>query len=189
MQKIPISGGPHTGKTTLVNALRDEFPDAYFVEEPAERVIGRELKKQQDEPGYTPIVPMSNYPAFVPLVIAEGLALEAAIPSSAEIVFQDRSLIDNIGYGALNNYDAAFSKLHRYITAARYSFALLCEPVGLYTATDIRHETAEQALKTHSHIALAYDTSGINVVHLPAVSVPERVEMVHRAIEENRSIS
>ena len=35
MRKIPISGGPHSGKTTLLNALRKEYPAAHFLEEPA----------------------------------------------------------------------------------------------------------------------------------------------------------
>ena len=47
MRKIPISGGPHTGKTTLFNALRDEFPDAHFLSEPAGIVMDREMKKEQ----------------------------------------------------------------------------------------------------------------------------------------------
>ncbi len=183
MYKIPISGGPHTGKTTLVNALREEFPTAFFVPEPAERVISREIEKEAQQKGYKGIFPVSNYPAFVPLVIAEGLALEADIPADVDIVFQDRSLIDNIGYGTLNEYRDAFPELRRQIALARYTLALFCEPVGTYTATEIRHETIEQALETHEHLAAAYDTSGIEVIHLPAVSVPDRVETVRQAIK------
>lgn len=181
MYKIPISGGPHTGKTTLLNALRKEFPSAYFVDEPAERVITRELEREQKEEGYRGIFPVTSYSAFVPLVIAESLELEAAIPD-VTISFQDRSLIDNIGYGTLNQQTVAFPELERHIAAAGYAFALFCEPVGTYSATAVRHETAEQARETHEHLAAAYNNSGINVIHLPAVPVPDRVEMVSQAI-------
>lgn len=101
MQKIPISGGPCTGKTTLIDALSEEFPDAHFVSEPAERVIRREVDAHIADPLHAPVFPMTDYLSFLPLVVAESEELEAAIPHSAELVFQDRSLIDNLGYAAL----------------------------------------------------------------------------------------
>jgi len=57
MHKIPISGGPHTGKTTLFNALRAEFADAYFLAEPASMVMDREMKKEQE----TPAIPVFSH--------------------------------------------------------------------------------------------------------------------------------
>ncbi len=102
MKKIPISGGPHTGKTTLFEALKKEFPKAYFVPEPAEIVIQRQRDKQKLDSNYKGIFPVTNYQAFMPLVIEESLKLEAIIPLETKIVFQDRCLIDNIGYACLN---------------------------------------------------------------------------------------
>jgi predicted ATPase len=67
MRKVPISGGPHSGKTTLLEALRGEFENAYFVAKPAERVIIRELTKQAQDAAYTPNVPWFDYSKFVHL--------------------------------------------------------------------------------------------------------------------------
>jgi predicted ATPase len=182
MLKIPISGGPHTGKTTLLEALRVQHEDAYFVKEPAEIIIAEEKQKEEERGGYQGIYPIGNYPAFAPLVVAKSVELEAEIPINAGIVFQDRSLIDNVGYGMLNNFVELIPEVEKHVRAANNSFALFCEPVGTYTATEIRHEDPEQALETHEALSRAYDESGIEIVHLPAVSVPDRLQLVKDAL-------
>lgn len=182
MRKIPISGGPHSGKTTLLEALRGEFEDAYFVAEPAERVISRELAKQAEDVTYTPNVPWIDYSKFGPEVADESVTLEANIPDLANLVFQDRSLIDTIAYCRLNGFENFIPEVERRIKVARYSLALFCEPVGTYTATEVRRESAEEAQITHDYLAEAYDNSGIAVIHLPAIPVTERIEIIRSAI-------
>lgn len=178
MYKIPIGGGPHAGKSTLVKAVQEIYPKAYIVEEPAERVIKREQAREIEEPGYKGIYPVSNYPAFLPLVIAESLKLEASIPNDVDLAIQDRSLIDNIGYGTYYQYETMIPMLRRYIEAARYTIALYCDPVGKYHATEVRHETAVEATLIHRHLAAAYDNSGVPIVHLPDFGFENRLEMV-----------
>ncbi len=184
MRKFPISGGPHSGKTTLLGALRSEFPDAYFVPEPAEAVIARELDKEAKNPGYTPVVPWIDYTKFGPTVADESEAMEAAIPSGADVVFQDRSLIDTIAYARLNGFEALVPEVKRRARLANYTLALFCEPVGVYATTDIRRETVEEAKVTHDYLTRAYDEAGIPVVHLPAVSVEDRLRIVREEIAD-----
>ena len=182
MLKIPISGGPHTGKTTLAEALRSEFADAYFVPEPAETVISRELAKQALNPDYIPVAPWIDYSIFGPAVADESMVLEADIPADARLVFQDRSLIDTIAYCRLNGFESFIPEVQKRIKLANYAVALFCEPVGTYTATDVRRETADEAKRTHDFLAEAYDESGIQIVHLPAVSVEDRIAIVRDVI-------
>jgi predicted ATPase len=186
MRKIPISGGPHSGKTTLLEALSMEYPDAYFVPEAATEVINRELAAEQAEPGYTPRVPWLDYRIFAPLVLQESLTLEAAIPDSKNLVFQDRSLIDTIACLRLNGVAEFQEDTWRQIRTAKYTVALFCEPVGSYTATEVRRETAEEARRTHDFLAEAYDHAGITVIHLPAVSVPERLSIIRAVMDDER---
>jgi predicted ATPase len=182
-EKIPISGGPHTGKTTLLEALRVRFPEAYFVPEPATNVITRELEAERINPDHKPRVPWVDYRQFGPLVAEESEILEADIPETVTVAFQDRSLIDTIAYSRLNGFDEFVPEVQRRVALARYSFALICQPVGEYTATTVRRETKDEALQTHAAIERAYDESGIEIVSLPAVDVDERVELVAKALQ------
>jgi predicted ATPase len=183
MVKIPISGGPHSGKTTLLGALKREFPNAYYVPEPAERVIRRELTKQGIMSEYVPRVPWLDYATFGPEVADESITLENEIPPKATIVFQDRSLIDTIGYARLNGFDSFIPTVDRYVRAAKYSFALFCEPVGTYKVTDVRRETPEEAELTHNYLAQAYEQSAIPVIHLPAISTEQRIAVIRTTID------
>lgn len=182
MRKVPVSGGPHSGKTTLIEALRTEFSEACFVPEPAEGLIARELAKQTQNPSYVPIAPWIDYKLFGPKVTDESVHLEAQIPLDATLVFQDRSLIDTIAYCRLNDFEEFIPEVERRIAVANYAFALFCEPVGTYIATEIRRETADEARLTHDYLAAAYDGSGIPVIHLPAASVEERIAIIRECI-------
>lgn len=183
MRKIVISGGPHSGKTTIFDALQSDFTDAYFVPEPAETVIRRELGRQALDTSYTPKVPWIDYTAFAPLVVAESIALEEAIPETVDVSFQDRSLIDNIAYRKLNDMEHSVQEVHELAVAANYSLALFCEPVGSYATTQIRREVIEEARLTHDYLTEAYDQFPIQVIHLPAVSVKERLQIIHSAVD------
>ncbi len=187
-EKIPISGGPHTGKTTLLEALKVRFPNAYFVPEPATNVITRELATEQANLGYVPRVPWTDYREFGPLVADESELLEAEIPSAAGVAFQDRSLIDTVAYSRLNRFDEFVPEVWRRIALAHYSFALICQPVGTYTATTVRRETEDEALRTHLAIECAYQESGIEVIDLPEVDIDTRLEIVAKALE-NRGLN
>lgn len=181
--KIPISGGPHTGKTTLIEALKQEFPNAYFVPEPATEVIEHELSLQAQDSSYVPRVPWIDYAKFGPLVTQKSVELEAAIPKDADLAFQDRSLIDTVAYCRLNDFEKYLPEVRRRIAVARYAMAFFCEPVGNYTATQVRRETEDEARQTHDFLSEAYDEAGISIIHLPPVTVEERISIVRSEIE------
>jgi predicted ATPase len=187
MRKIIISGGPHSGKTTLFESLRSIYTDAWFVEEPATRVIRRELTKAEESSTYRPIAPWIDYSLFGPIVVAESIALEDKIPRATHLAFLDRSLIDGIAYSRLNDCAFLIPDIQRHIRAAEYTLAFFCEQVGDHAQTDIRRETADEAKRTRNYLAEAYAESDIPVIHLPAVSVRERLDMACQAIDQHFS--
>lgn len=184
MQKILISGGPHSGKTTTVNALHEVYPDAFFVPEAAERVIHRENQKAVADPDYTPIHPVTNYPSFAPMVLKEALELESQIPKETKTVFQDRGLIDHLAYAKFNNHEVLVPEITRHIEMANYAFTFFCEQVGEHKQTDIRHESADVATQIHDHLLQAYEESGLEIVHLPAVMPEERIEIIRATVDK-----
>ncbi len=182
MRKIPITGGPHTGKSTLLEALRSSDLEAEYVAEPATEVIREERQRELHEEGYEGKFPWNNYAAFGKLVTAKSLMLESAIPEGTELAILDRSIIDTIGYARLNRCEFLIPKLVPLIGAARYSSAIVCDFVGEYSSSYERSETQEEAQATHIQIVRAYEESGLTIIHLPPVSVEERVSIVSNAI-------
>jgi predicted ATPase len=184
MRKIVISGGPSTGKSTTFELLREAYPDAHFVEEAAEQVIKNELMRQADDPSYTPVMPTTNYPEFTPLVMAGQIANEQKIPKTSKLVFLDRCLIDNLGYLAYNGIEQHIHEVHRYTRAANYSLAFFCDWLGKFERTEIRRETAAEGYAIHQHLEAAYHSSDLPVIHLPAVSTEERLEIIRSTLDE-----
>jgi predicted ATPase len=181
--KIPISGGPHSGKTTLFRELQRHYPEAHFVPEPAERVIAHQLELQEKDLKHQAILPLEDYKGFSPLVREEAIRLEREIPTHARLVFQDRSLVDNYAYDALNGLQSP-KLLGEHIRMAGYTLAFFCAQVGNYTPTAIRRESPEQARNIHIALQSAYEESEIEVVHLPPISLRERLQIVSRKVLE-----
>jgi predicted ATPase len=184
MRKIPLSGGPHSGKTTLFRALQERYPDAYFIPEPATEIIEHEQSLKLADDSHVLNVPWLDYKRFGPTVMKKSVELESQIPLDADLVFQDRSLIDTIAYARLNNFDNLVPQVQRRVAAANYAFAFFCEPVGEYAMTHVRQETSNEALLTHDYLRRAYDESGIPIVELPNIPVADRLTIVHRVITE-----
>jgi predicted ATPase len=178
MHKVAISGGPHTGKTTLLSALHEALPTAFYVDEPATNVISTERQLEAINVGHVGRFPWNNYAEFGELVVAESLRLEAAIPDDVQVAILDRCLIDTVAYARLNNCDFLVPKVKQLIKTARYTTALFCDFVGEYTTSTVRSETLEEARKTHDYLLEAYEEADITIVRIPPVNVAERLELV-----------
>jgi predicted ATPase len=183
MHRVIISGGPSTGKSTTFELLKTTYPEAHFVDEAAEQVIKRELAKQANDPNYDPALPVLNYDRFEPLVVAQQLKAEAQIPDESDLVFLDRSLIDNLGYLAHNHLEGRIPEVERHAQAARYTIAFFCDWLDKFERTEIRQETAEEGFIIHGHLEAAYHNSSVPVVHLPPVSVEERLTIIRDTLE------
>lgn len=183
MKKVVLSGGPSTGKSTTFELLKVTYPDARFVKEAAETVIERELSKQQKDPTYVPIMPVTNYREFAPLVMAQQKADEESIPGDAELVFMDRCVIDNLGYLAYNGVTEYVEEVHKRARAGRYAVAFFCDWLGKFEQSIIRRETEDEGRAVHMHLEAAYHSSVVPVVHLPAVSPDERITIIRESLE------
>ena len=183
MKKIIITGGPHTGKTTLILALQEKYPDFIYITEPATLVIEAEHKREESEEGYVGTFPWNNYEKFGPNVIAKSLELEKNIQSKTGLIILDRSLIDTIAYARLNNCEHLLPDLYKYIGDAKYWKAFLCDFVGSYQSNQVRSESFEEAQVTQQAIKLAYEESSISIVQMPAVSVKERIKIFEQELK------
>ncbi len=182
MRKVIITGGPNTGKTDLLYAIRKKQPEYTFVAEPATIIIEAEHEKERSRQGYVGIFPWNNYAAFGPKVIAKSLELEGNVESDSDLVVLDRSLIDTVAYARLNDCNQLLPELYEHINAANYQKAFLCDFVGKYTRNRIRTESFAEAQIIQQELQVAYKESGIDVVQMPSVSIEERIQIFTREL-------
>lgn len=183
-EQVILTGGPHSGKTTLLNHLHHRYPSAYFVPEPATRLIESETTLETSQDGYIPNVPWIDYDKFGRAVAQESVDLEAAIPPGTELVFQDRSLIDTIAYARYFDCEHLIPDVDKLAKAAGYTLALFCHPVGDYTNTDVRQESPEDAKRLHDLLLDAYVESGVEVYVLPDVVLAQRSLIVQEVMDK-----
>lgn len=183
MKKVIITGGPHTGKTTLLNALKAKHQNHTYVAEAATLVIEAEHQKEKSENGYVGTFPWNNYTAFGPKVIAQSLELERDLNSKSGLAVFDRSLIDTIAYARLNDCEHLLPDLYDKIKKAQYHQAFFCDFVGSYKNNHIRSESFEEAQTTQQALRTAYTESGIQMIDMPAAPVEERILILEEALD------
>lgn len=182
MKKVIITGGPHTGKTTLLGMLRAKYPENTYVPEPATLVIEAEHQREKSENSYIGTFPWNNYAAFGPKVIAKSLELENDLPALSGLIILDRSLIDTIAYARLNNCEHLLPELYTHIQAAQYEKTFFCDFVGSYQSNHIRSESPEEAQLVQRELKAAYTESGMEVIDMPAIPTEERILIFAREL-------
>ncbi len=167
--RIVITGGPSTGKTTVISHLQDY--GYKVVHEMATQVI-TEGK----------ILPWVDRAKFQAEVLKRQLRAEASILDFESSIFLDRGAFDGEAYYIYDGMPIppSFST----IDASQYDMALLMEPLPFFDANDVRRENLEFTQAISVVLEECYSRRGIRVVRIPALSPRERVEMVISAVEE-----
>lgn len=184
MHKIIISGGPSTGKSTTFEMLKDEYPEAHFVPEPAEIVIRGELEKQNRSPDYDPILPTVHYPTFSRLNLDQSEKLEADIPQNSRLTFYDRSVMDDKGYGIHYGFEEFVPEIEARFKAIGFRAVFFCELLDIFEQNEIRKETRQEGRRIHEQLREVYEESGLQMIPLPPISKEERIETIRRFISE-----
>lgn len=183
MTKIVIAGGPHTGKTTLLEALKKKYKRAVFLPEPATRIIQEQqalVKKGWNQEG---VFPWNRYPEFVLLASAQSVLQENGL-GDEQLVFLDRCLIDNIGYANYFCFNSIIPALNEVVEVLAYDLVFFCQPVGVYSKSLERHESYEEALAVHEVLKKAYLDSQVRLEMLPAVDVEGRLDIIEKKLRE-----
>ncbi|MBW3011717.1 ATP-binding protein [Candidatus Woesearchaeota archaeon] len=168
MKKYIITGGPCTGKTTILNALKEK---GYSTVPEAARIL---IKEQQKNGG---IFPWNNLEKFKELVIEKQLELESQAEPNA---FLDRSLIDLLAY-----CPHVENRIRALVKESNYTTAFLLEPLQFYEQDEQRKETKEQARAFHEKTYAAYQKLHIPVIRVPNIGIHERVGFILNHIKNN----
>ena len=177
-KRIVITGGPGTGKTSLVNSLEEAGFICYHE-------IIRDLTSEAIE-GNDPSQFATNPLAFVedPFSfnekILQGRLVQYQEASSVDgsIVFFDRGMPDVLAY--MDYFDQKYGEdFKEPCQNYRYDEVIILPPwKGIYTSDGERFESFEEASAIHVELINTYEYFNYSPVHLPTGTVEERQSFV-----------
>jgi len=166
-----ITGGPGSGKTTLIDALGDAG-------HPTCPEAGRAIIRDQMALD-GPALPWNDPALFAELMLSWELRSYRAAAGRSAPVFFDRGVPDVIGYLRLTGIHPPA----HMVTAAehfRYNTRIFVTPPwrGIFVRDDERSQTWEEAVLTHDIMIETYAGLGYEPVPVPCAPLDERVHFV-----------
>lgn len=175
-----ITGGPGSGKTTLINALASK---GYAVVREAGRAV---IQEQLANNGQA--LPWLNPEAFANAMFAKDLQAYQQASKQMGIVFFDRGLADICGYLMTINQPIA-THIQQATEQYLYNKTVFIAPywAEIFQQDQERKQTAKQAEDTYKMMRQVYSQLGYTLVELPKTSVAKRVEFIEHYLANNHS--
>lgn len=171
-QWFVITGGPSTGKTTLLAELTKH--GLTTVPEAARLVIDEGLAA-----GHTLEQLRADEEAFQNKVFNRKIKIEQKLSEAANdiVVFLDRGLHDTIAYFKAYNYQIN-DVITKACKAHSYQKVFLLNQLDTFEEDYARTESAEFVAKLHDLLREAYESSGLEVIEVPVMPPKERADFV-----------
>ncbi|OEF25729.1 AAA family ATPase [Vibrio rumoiensis] len=170
-QLYVFTGGPGSGKTSVLNAL--EKLGYHCAPE-----VGRAIIQSQVESGGNAL-PWRDKVAFRDAMFAQDKQLHQQYSKLGEIVFFDRSIVDTLGYSALEHLTVSTEFL---ATCRAYQYAksvFLFPPwEAIFTNDRERKQDFKEAVATYEIMKKTYHSLGYHLIEVPLLPVEERVEFI-----------
>jgi len=171
MKIYVISGGPGTGKTSVINELGKEFkilPEAArFLGENDKRFKGKSAEETDKK-------------EFQDAVF-EAQKKQIETLKDDKIVFSDRGIGDTIAYYKINGMNVP-KEVSDYSRKFRYSGIFIMNSLNFYEKDDFRQETEEKQKKIHEQIIATYKKLGYKIIFVPFMSVEDRVRFIKERV-------
>ena len=174
--KIVITGGPGTGKTSIINKL-ESFGHCVFNE--SSREIIRKYKKLGHDQLF-----LSNPIKFSEILLKNRIKqFEESNKSNSNIKFFDRGIPDILAY--LDYKKISFGK--EFILASKkykYDFIFLAEPwEDIYKKDEERYESFEELKVINKYLKKIYSNYTQRFIILPKSSVKARINFIIESIK------
>jgi predicted ATPase len=167
-----LTGGPGSGKTTLIEALR-RAGFATSVE------AGRGIIRDQSDIG-GPALPWRDRALFAELMLSwEMRSYQVAREQTGRPVFFDRGVPDTLGYLRLSGLPVP-----QHVSSAaerfRYNPRVFVAPPWpeIFAQDEERKQTLEEAERTYHMLVGVYTELGYELIPLPLAPVEERLRFV-----------
>ncbi|MDO5986588.1 ATP-binding protein [Flavivirga amylovorans] len=175
-KKIVITGGPGTGKSTLINELIDR---GHTCLEEISRQVTLNAKKEGIDQLF-----LTNPLLFSELLLKgrQQQFLDSNILSS-EIVFFDRGLPDVLAYMDYigDSYPQSFVDT---CNDSAYDIVFILKPwEAIYKSDNERYENFEQALDIHKHLLNTYQNFNYSLIDVPFGTIKNRVDFILNTLD------
>lgn len=174
---IVLVGGPSSGKTTLIEALKKQG----FICYPE---ISREVIREAQEQGIEQL--FLEKPLLFSELLLEGRKkqYQKAVQETSTFVFLDRGIPDILAYmhyigDAYPPFFDEACKSHLYT-----KIFMLPPWKEIYVSDAERYETFEQAVLIHKHLEETYRNYGYDLLEIPKDTVENRVAFVLEQIDK-----
>ncbi|HZQ93930.1 MAG TPA: AAA family ATPase [Candidatus Sulfotelmatobacter sp.] len=166
-----ITGGPGSGKTSLLDALECK---GYSRSVEA----GRGVIQQQVAIGGRAL-PWNDKSLFSDLMLSWEIRSYHIAEQRPGLAFFDRGVPDVAGYLRLSNLTVP-PHVARAIEIFRYSRKVFIAPPwrDIYAQDSERKQDFDEAIRTYESLAVTYRQQGYSLLELPRASVEERVNFV-----------
>lgn len=179
-QKVLFIGGPGTGKTSVINFLKDK---GY----PCFSEISRQVTLEAQKQGISQL--FLEQPLLFSKKLLEGRInqFQSACKLPGELCFIDRGIPD---VGAYMNYKS--EAIPEYFTQAdqdhHYDKVFLF-PIwkDIYVSDNERYESFEEAQGLQAALKKAYKNLGYTLIEIPKTTVANRVEFILKTLNHVES--
>ena len=170
-KKIVITGGPGTGKSSIINELIKR--NYTCLEE-----ISRQVTLDARESGVEQLF-LTNPLLFSELLLkGRKNQFDSARSSLENIVFLDRGIPDIVAYMDYigDTYPTSFIEACQ---TNRYDQVFILAPwQEIFKSDSERYENFDQALKIHDHLVSTYEHYKYNLVDVPFGSIEDRTDFI-----------
>lgn len=177
-KKIVITGGPGTGKTTLIKEL--ERRNFTCIPE-----ISRQITLEARANGVEYL--FLKDPLLFSKLLLEGREDQylKSLKYDGEFIFFDRGIPDIHAY--MNHTNTEYPKIyHQKSKKYKYDGVFLLPPwKEIYLTDNERYESYDMAVELHQHLKKAYTDLGYNPLEVPVGKIEYRIEFIIKNIVTN----
>ncbi|ADH69796.1 AAA family ATPase [Nocardiopsis dassonvillei] len=176
---VVVTGGPGSGKTTLI----DHLASLGYARTPE---AGRAVIRDQREIGGRGLA-WRDDALFAELMLSWEMRSHREASSLPGPVFCDRGVPDLVGYLRLRGLPVP-GHVTEAVRRFRYHRRVFVAPPWpeIFTGDAERHQSPEEAERTHRAMTEAYPACGYELVELPRVPVAERARFVLEVLGGHR---
>ncbi len=181
--RVVIDGGPGTGKTSVIKALRKR---KYNVKPEAARIV-LHRKKYRENTHLTKKQLAGIQRAIWNLSLKE---YQQASRKKDKLIFFDRGIISGFSYLKLEKIKITKAML-KQAASLTYEYVYIMHPLPrrLYATDTVRRESYTKSLQIHRQIVRFYKQFGYRPCIVPFDTVEKRVQFILKRIKQAESRS